>query len=67
MDEPADGDDLLRLSLLSLRRPRVPTYINAYSTHEAMQAAVVEALMGRRPWNRNSPVDPFAGAPDARY
>ncbi|CDZ67762.1 Beta-hexosamidase A [Neorhizobium galegae bv. orientalis] len=47
--------------------PRVPTYINAYSTHEAMQAAVVEALMGRRPWNRNSPVDPFAGAPDARY
>lgn len=46
--------------------PRVPTYINAYSTHEAMQKAVLEALMGRRPWNRKSPVDPFAGAPDAQ-
>jgi len=47
--------------------PRVPAYINAYSTHEAMQAAVVEALMGRKPWNRKSPVDPYAGAPDAQF
>ena len=47
--------------------PRVPTYINAYSTHEAMQKAVLEALMGRRPWNRKSPVDPFGGAPDSRF
>ncbi|MCC2614093.1 glycoside hydrolase family 3 N-terminal domain-containing protein [Neorhizobium sp. Rsf11] len=47
--------------------PRVPTYINAYSTHEAMQKAVLEALMGRRPWNRKNPIDPFSGAPDARF
>ncbi|WP_117190228.1 glycoside hydrolase family 3 protein [Rhizobium terrae] len=47
--------------------PRMPAYINAYSTHEAMQKAVLEALMGRTPWNRKSPIDPYAGAPDARF
>ncbi|MBT9382311.1 glycoside hydrolase family 3 protein [Pseudooceanicola sp. CBS1P-1] len=46
--------------------PRVPTYINAYSTHEAMQRAVCEALLGRAPFAGTNPVDPFAGAPDAR-
>ncbi len=47
--------------------PRVPTYINAYSTTESMQRAVVEALLGRQPWNMHSPVDPFAGDEQARY
>jgi beta-N-acetylhexosaminidase len=47
--------------------PRVPTYINAYSTTETIQRAVVDALMGRVPWNRNNPVDPFCGLDDARF
>lgn len=47
--------------------PRVPTYINAYSTTESMQRAVVDGLLGNLEWNRNSPVDPFCGLGDARY
>jgi beta-N-acetylhexosaminidase len=47
--------------------PRVPTYINAYATMEPMQRAVVDALLGRIPWNRHNPVDPFCGLEDARY
>ncbi len=47
--------------------PRVPTYVNAYATTESMQRAVLEALLGRVPWNRNSPVDAFCGLEDARY
>ena len=47
--------------------PRAPTYINAYSTTETMQRAVVEALLGNVTWNTHSPVDPFAGDEQARY
>lgn len=47
--------------------PRAPTYINAYSTTDTMQRAVVEALLGNHSWNMNSPVDPFAGDDQARY
>ena len=47
--------------------PRVPTYVNAYATMPTMQAAVVECLMGRAPWNLNSPVDAFCGLGDAKY
>jgi beta-N-acetylhexosaminidase len=47
--------------------PRVPTYINAYSTTETMQRAVVDGLLGNLEWNRNSPVDPFCGLGDAKY
>lgn len=47
--------------------PRVPTYVNAWATMDPMQEAVVELMMGRAEWNRNSPVDVFAEAPDARY
>lgn len=47
--------------------PRVPTYINAYSTTETMQQAVVDALIGELEWNRNNPVDPFCGLGDAKY
>lgn len=47
--------------------PRAPTYVNAYSTTETMQRAVVEALLGNHKWNTHSPVDPFAGDDQARY
>jgi beta-N-acetylhexosaminidase len=47
--------------------PRAPTYINAYSTTETMQRAVVEALLGNHAWNVKSPVDPFVGDEQARY
>lgn len=47
--------------------PRAPTYINAYSTTETMQRAVVEALLGNHAWNTHSPVDAFAGDEQARY
>lgn len=47
--------------------PRVPTYINAYATMETMQAAVLECLLGRNPWNTTSPHDPFCGLEDAHY
>jgi beta-N-acetylhexosaminidase len=47
--------------------PRVPTYINAYSTLDTVQAAVVDCLLGRAPWNKHNPVDPFCGLEDARY
>ncbi|HUH76015.1 MAG TPA: glycoside hydrolase family 3 protein, partial [Devosia sp.] len=47
--------------------PRVPTYVNAYGSHEGMQAAVVEALLGRIPFNSTSPVDPFVDSPQARF
>lgn len=47
--------------------PRVPTYINAYSTLESVQRAVLECLVGRAEWNRHNPVDPFCGLEDARY
>jgi beta-N-acetylhexosaminidase len=47
--------------------PRVKTYINAYMTTETMQRAVVDLLLGNGTWNRNSPVDPFAGDEQAKY
>ncbi len=47
--------------------PRVKTYINAYGTSEPLQAAVVEALMGRAEWAGTSPVDAFCGSEQARY
>ncbi|MEK9704289.1 MAG: glycoside hydrolase family 3 N-terminal domain-containing protein, partial [Deltaproteobacteria bacterium] len=46
--------------------PRVPTYINAYSTTEQMQSAVLNAMLGVTPWQGTSPVDPFCGLEDAK-
>ncbi|HCP37368.1 MAG TPA: glycoside hydrolase family 3 [Verrucomicrobiales bacterium] len=46
--------------------PRVPTYINAYSTTEQMQSAVLNALLGETPWQGTSPVDPFCRLEDAK-
>ena len=47
--------------------PRVPTYVNAYSTIPSVQKAVVARLVGEQPFTGVSPVDPFAGAPDSKY
>ncbi len=47
--------------------PRVPCYINAYSNTPVSQRAVLERLIGNAPFVGVSPIDPFAGAPDARY
>jgi beta-N-acetylhexosaminidase len=47
--------------------PRVPCYINAYSSTSDSQLAVLERLVGNAPFEGVSPVDAFAGAPDARY
>ena len=47
--------------------PRVPAYVNAYGSNEDMQAAVVEALLGRIPFAGRSPVDPFCGSDQAKY
>jgi beta-N-acetylhexosaminidase len=47
--------------------PRVPTYVNAWSPIDDVQAAVVRKLCGDEPFEGNSPVDAFCGLPDARY
>jgi beta-N-acetylhexosaminidase len=47
--------------------PRMPTYVNAYATSDEMQAAVLDCMMGVRPFAGMSPVDPFCGLPDAQY
>jgi beta-N-acetylhexosaminidase len=47
--------------------PRVPCYVNAYSNVAPSQRAVLERLTGNVPFEGVSPIDPFAGAPDAKY
>jgi beta-N-acetylhexosaminidase len=47
--------------------PRVPAYVNAYASMPSMQAAVVDCLVGRAPFQEASPVDAFCGLEDARY
>ena len=47
--------------------PRVPAYVNAYGSSEALQAAVVEAILGRQEFAGTSPVDPFVGSEQGRY
>jgi beta-N-acetylhexosaminidase len=47
--------------------PRVPTYINAYSTLDVMQAATLKCLLGQAEWHGKNPVDPFCGLEDAQY
>lgn len=47
--------------------PRVPAYVNAYGSSEALQAAVIEAIMGRTPFSGTSPIDPFVGSDQGRY
>jgi beta-N-acetylhexosaminidase len=47
--------------------PRVPCYINAYSNIPESQRAVLDRLTGNAPFTGISPVDAFAGTPDARF
>jgi beta-N-acetylhexosaminidase len=47
--------------------PRMPAVVNAYSTLDDMQEAVLDCMLGDKPFNRNSPVDPFCGLEDARF
>jgi beta-N-acetylhexosaminidase len=47
--------------------PRVPAYINAYSTMDSVQEAVVDCMLGRKPFLGTNPVDPFCGLEDACY
>lgn len=47
--------------------PRVPTYINAYSSTTASQSAALKALLGQSAFTAGNPVDPFCGLEDARY
>jgi beta-N-acetylhexosaminidase len=47
--------------------PRVPVCVNAYAPVPDVQEAVLERLTGNAPFTGVSPVDVFAGVPDARY
>ncbi len=47
--------------------PRIPVCINAYAPVPEAQLAVLERLTGNASFTGVSPVDAFAGAPDARY
>lgn len=47
--------------------PRVSTYINAYGSSDAIQEAVLNALLGRKAFTGTSPVDPFCGSEQAKY
>ncbi|NJS39508.1 MAG: glycoside hydrolase family 3 protein [Rhodobacteraceae bacterium] len=47
--------------------PRLPCVINAYATMDTMQRATLDCLLGRAPFQSQSPVDPFCGLPDARF
>jgi len=46
--------------------PRCKTYINAYSPIEPVQRALVDCLLGKKPFSGQSPVDPFCGLEEAR-
>ncbi|MBJ6987108.1 glycoside hydrolase family 3 N-terminal domain-containing protein [Devosia sp. MC521] len=47
--------------------PRVKTYVNAYASNEDMQQAVLDCLLGKKPFLGKSPVDPFCGSDQAKY
>ncbi|HOU15014.1 MAG TPA: glycoside hydrolase family 3 N-terminal domain-containing protein [Anaerolineae bacterium] len=46
--------------------PRVPTYINTYSSSETTLRALVNKLVGRSPFKGVSPVEPFCGMWDTQ-
>ena len=41
--------------------PMIPAYINAYAGTEEIAAAVMDAVMGRSPFEGTNPIDPFCG------
>jgi len=47
--------------------PRIPACINAYAPVPDAQEAVLARMLGEAKFEGVSPVDAFAGAPDARY
>jgi beta-N-acetylhexosaminidase len=47
--------------------PHVSTYINAYSSIEAVQRESVQRLMGEAPFTGASPVDPFCGSEQLKW
>ncbi len=47
--------------------PRMPCVVNAYSPVEDVQIATVERLTGNATFSGVSPVDAFAGMPDAKF
>jgi beta-N-acetylhexosaminidase len=47
--------------------PRVPACVNAYAPVPDAQEAVLARILGEAKFEGVSPVDAFAGAPDARY
>jgi beta-N-acetylhexosaminidase len=47
--------------------PRMPCVINAYSPVDDVQRAVVARITGNAPFKGTSPVDAFAGQPDAVF
>lgn len=46
--------------------PRISTAVNAYRFNESTVKAVVDKLLGRSPFQGESPVDPFCGKWDTR-
>ena len=54
MDRPWHDVPTLMISFgypyLLYDAPRVPAYVNAYATHDRVQEAVLECLMGRAPF-----------------
>jgi len=47
--------------------PRMPCVVNAYTSTDLTQQAVVRKLLGQEPFEGVSPVDAFCGHEDARY
>lgn len=46
--------------------PRVRTFINTYSSHDAVLESLTEKLLGRSEFKGTSPIDPFCGMWDTR-
>jgi beta-N-acetylhexosaminidase len=71
MDRPWHDVPTLMISFgypyLLYDAPRVPAYVNAYGTHDSVQEAVLECLMGRSPFEGSNPVDPFCGLEEAAW
>lgn len=47
--------------------PRMPCVVNAYTSIQSVQRALVDKLLGESPFEGQNPVDPFCGLEDAQY
>lgn len=52
---------------LLIDMPRVPAYINAYTSDEVTVKALAGKIAGESPFYGKSPIDPFAGIFNAKY